>query len=82
MQCEEFIQIVIDEEPDRGWLYYCLGLINHRAKGDLKAARDDFARFVDGVDKVRFGRHVAIAAEWVREIDEHLQALQQRVVSV
>ena len=31
-QCEEFIQIVLEKKPDKSWLYFCLGLINLRAK--------------------------------------------------
>lgn len=73
-QCEEFIQGVIDREPHRQWLFYCLGLINHRAKGDLVAARADFQRFVDGVDPVRFARHVRIARDWIAEIDALIAA--------
>jgi hypothetical protein len=73
MQCEEFIQIVIDEEPDRPWLYYCLGLINYRAKGDLRAARADFATFIDRADRTTFARPIDIATEWVNEIDTRLR---------
>ena len=68
-QCEEFIQAIIEEEPDRTWLYYCLGLINHRAKGDPEAAIKDFRRFVDEVDNERFARHVRYARRWIDEIE-------------
>lgn len=69
MQCEEFIQIVLDEEPERKWLYFCLGILNHRAKGDLLRARKDFATFVAGVDPARFKAHIKIAQKWIGEID-------------
>lgn len=69
MQCEEFIQIVVDKEPERSWLYYCLGLINYRAKGDLEAARADFKRFVEGVDAARFKKQIEVAEVWIREIE-------------
>ena len=72
MQCEEFIQSVIDEEPHRKWLYYCLGLINHRAKGDLTAARSDFARFIGAADSAHHERQMQAAREWIREIDAAL----------
>jgi hypothetical protein len=72
MQCEEFIQRVIDDESGRPWLYFCLGLINHRAKRDLRAARNDFARFVESVDATRFRRHIEIVNEWIHEIDARL----------
>ena len=47
-QCEEFIQAIIEREPEKRWLYFCLGLINHRVKGDLMAAKLDYQHFLDG----------------------------------
>ena len=58
-QCEEFIMIVLEEEADRPWLYYCLGLINYRAKHDLEVARNDFQRFVQLVDPERFRKDIS-----------------------
>lgn len=71
-QCEEFIQTVLDQEPERAWLFFCLGLINHRAKGDLAAARADFQRFVDNADPDRFQKQIGIARTWIGEIDRLL----------
>lgn len=68
IQCEEFIQIVIDEEPHRYWLYYCLGLINYKAKNDREAALRDLRRFVESADPSRFRREVQIAKKWMEEI--------------
>ena len=45
IQCEEFLQIVLEEEPDKEHLYFCLGLINYSAKRDYTAAARDFDRF-------------------------------------
>lgn len=73
-QCEEFIQGVLDAEPDRKWLYYCLGLLNHRVKRDLEAARCDFQSFVAGVDAARFRKHIPIANKWIEEISALLGA--------
>jgi tetratricopeptide (TPR) repeat protein len=71
-QTEEFIQIVIDEEPDKPWLYFCLGLLNRRAKGDIALARRDFVNFLEKVDRERFAKHVAIVERWVSELDTAL----------
>lgn len=73
-QCEEFIQLVLDEEPDRVWLHYCLGLINYRAKEDFEAARADFQRFIDTADPVRFARDIEYARKWLAKIDARLAA--------
>ena len=70
IQCEEFIQNIIDKEPHRKWLYFCIGLINYKAKGDLEAALRDFKRFVDSVDPTRFPRHIKVASRWIEEITE------------
>ena len=71
-QCEEFIQGIVEEEPERQWLYYCLGLINYRGKDDPVAALRDFRRFVDKVDGERFGEHVAYARRWIDEIERRM----------
>ena len=68
IQCEEFIQEILDEEPRRNWLYYCLGLINYKAKSDLEAALRDFGRFVDSADPSVFRREVHIVKKWMKEI--------------
>lgn len=68
IQCEEFIHGVLEAEPERYWLYYSLGLINHRAKRDLAAAVMDFNKFVTMADSARFKKQIAAARKWVSEI--------------
>jgi hypothetical protein len=68
-QTEEFIQIVLDEAPERYWLFYCLGLINYRAKHDNEAAKTDFMRFLDRADPDRFPKAVESARKWLRELE-------------
>lgn len=46
LQSEEFINIVVDEEPAMGHLRFCTGLINYNAKQDYDAARRDFQQFL------------------------------------
>jgi tetratricopeptide (TPR) repeat protein len=45
VQSEEFIQEIIEEEPHRKDLYFCLGLINYYAKEDYRQAKRDFEIF-------------------------------------
>jgi tetratricopeptide (TPR) repeat protein len=45
-QVEEFIQIILDEEPERIGLHFALGLIAFEGKADYLAAREDFRRFI------------------------------------
>lgn len=67
-QCEEFIQIVIDEEPDRYWLYFCLGLLNRNVKLDYIAARRDLELFLASADEGRFPSQVAAAKLWLSQM--------------
>jgi hypothetical protein len=69
VQCEEFIQIVLDREPDRYWLYFCLALINYRAKRDLAAARTDLQMFLERASASAYPIQVKAAQRWLEEID-------------
>jgi len=51
---EDFIHWVIESEPDKVQLYYCLGLINMRGKGDRIKALSDFEYFLNKVKKSQF----------------------------
>lgn len=67
-QCEEFIQIALENNPDKPWLYFCLGLINYRAKEDLISARRDFESFLTKVDTEKYPRQSKVAKEWLNEM--------------
>lgn len=69
VQVEEFIQIVIDEEPQRTDLHYCLGLINYRLKFDLDAARSDFSKFLIGTRREDYPRQHEAVLKWLNEIE-------------
>ena len=69
LQVEEFIQIVIDEEPERKDLYYCLGLVNYRSKRDLDVATRDFQKFLDSTEEPEYPRQHKTARKWLGEIE-------------
>ncbi|MBA4107274.1 MAG: hypothetical protein C0485_16130 [Pirellula sp.] len=69
IQVEEFIQIVIDEEPQRTDLYFCVGLINYRLKFDLNAARSDFSKFLNGTRREDHPRQHEAVLKWMNEIE-------------
>lgn len=71
-QSEEFIHIVLEEEPHRPWLYFCLGLINQRAKADFKAAEMDFNEFIERADKNKYAPQIRIAEQCVKEIQSNV----------
>jgi len=45
LEVETFIKDVLDQEPSKIQLWYCLGMINFFSKGDLRLAKEDFQRF-------------------------------------
>ena len=67
VQSEEFIAIVLAEEPDRVQLHFCLGLINFYAKADYMAAERDFKQFLTMVKNDDFPREVAAAQQLISE---------------
>lgn len=69
-QCEEFINIVLEQEPQRAWLYFSLGLINFKAKVDLTSAANDFQKFLDKTEGSEFAKHHRIVKGWILQIEE------------
>jgi hypothetical protein len=73
IQTEEFIQIVLEEEPDKEHLHFCLALINYNAKRDFKAASRDFDRFL--------ASQAAEKSPWAKRLSEELRAKCTRLLA-
>lgn len=71
IQCEEFINIVLNEEPEKTHLYYCLGLINWKAKGDLESAAADFRKFLECTSEKKYPRQHKLAKRWIDSNFQH-----------
>lgn len=69
VQSEEFIHIVLDEEPEQSQLHFCLGMINEHAKRDLNSARRDYERFLATTDPERYPKEHEVVRKWVHKID-------------
>jgi hypothetical protein len=67
VQCEEFIQIVIAQEPDRIQLHFCSGLINFHAKEDYIAAERDFDLFLASSKSQSFPKLVREASDLINK---------------
>ena len=67
IQCEEFIQSVLAQEPACVQLHYCSGLINFHAKHDFAAAERDFNLFLKSPKNDLFLRQVKSASELISE---------------
>lgn len=63
IQCEEFIQGVLETNPDKIQLHFCSGLINYYAKKDITGAIRDFNTFLELANPEQFKKHQARAQE-------------------
>ncbi len=74
IQSEEFMQIVLTEEPDKVQLNFCIGLINYNHKKDFLAAERDFTAFLhwDRIQEFPFAKDLAEGL--VSRCREHLIA--------
>jgi len=64
---EKFICWVLEQEPDKNQLYYCLGFFNWQLKGDCEQAMSDFATFVEASEN-SFTAERKLALRWIEEI--------------
>jgi len=72
-EVEEFIQWVLQIEPDKVQLYYCLGLINLKMKHDLELALTDFRRFLEASEGMaNFARARSEASQYIEQIEARL----------
>ena len=80
VQCEEFINLILKEEPDRIQLHYCLGLINFHAKQDFLAAEKDFGQFLAKLKTSQFHRQALSAQQLLKDCKtkqlENIEALK------
>jgi hypothetical protein len=62
VQSEEFINIIISEEPDKLYLRFCTGLINYNAKRDFASAKADFEQFlgIEDIDSFPWARDLTL----------------------
>lgn len=67
-EVEEFITWVLDTEPDKTQLYFCLGLINYYAKEDIRQAEIDFNKFIEFGDKNIYQEEINIAEDHLSKI--------------
>ncbi len=69
-QVEEFISWVLEQESDMYQLYYCLGFINWKLKGDNDQAIEDFKKFLSKChDDDKFLREQEMVQKWLSEIE-------------
>lgn len=67
-EVEEFMCWLIEDEPSKKHLYYCLGLFNWKIKGDTVQAQEDFRRFIQLSKPQDFTKEKELAALWINEL--------------
>lgn len=71
LQVETFIADVLQAEPDKVQLWYCLGMINYLYKADLDSGRKDFLEFLRlAPESGNFAKSVEFAKSYVAQIDQ------------
>lgn len=69
LDVEVFISDVLESEPDKIQLWYCLGMINYFYKKDFASARRDFSRFIEEASRQdKFSVSVQYARRYLQEI--------------
>ncbi|MBY0545202.1 MAG: hypothetical protein K2Q14_06625 [Gammaproteobacteria bacterium] len=69
LDVEIFIQNVIDKEPDKVELWYCLGIINLKFKDDKELMKENFNKFIGFPDNIKkYPKQVAYSKKCIQEI--------------
>lgn len=69
VEVEEFIHWVVQEEPGRVQLHFCLGVINYLGKGDSQQARTDFEAFLRTSTNGDFVKERGIAQSYLEKLN-------------
>ena len=75
LEVEEFICWVLEQEPAKVQLHFCLGLINLRGKGDKARALQDFERFLQVAPRAQFSTEIGLAEVYIGNIQEQLNRM-------
>lgn len=76
-QIEGFISNILEIEPDKVQLYFCLGYINWKIKGDNIRAIKDYSQFIELADNTTFCEQLHFARKWVEEIKETINYIPE-----
>lgn len=65
---EEFMFWLIEKEPERYQLHYCLGYINWKVRGDEIRGLKEFETFLSLGNNQEYGKERELARNWISEI--------------
>jgi hypothetical protein len=72
LQTEEFLREVLEREPDKLQLYYCLGLIYYFYRHDLVLAKEAFRDFKVKAQNTQFAKWITYVDKYLSEIDRSI----------
>jgi hypothetical protein len=67
LQIEEFIYWMLDEEPQKYQLHYCLGYISWKIKADHKQAIKEFQNFLSKGNDQEYTQERDLVRQWMRQ---------------
>jgi len=79
-EIEEFIFWIVNNEPGKYQLYYCLGFYNWKVKGDFSKAIEDFENFLVHAKNDEFQREQKLTYNWIGQIKIDKQNSEQRTI--
>jgi tetratricopeptide (TPR) repeat protein len=72
-EVEDFICWVLEKEPEKYQLYFCLGFINKQIKEDKIQALNDFEKFLRLAKIDQFIKEQELAKQWIRELESEIK---------
>lgn len=73
LDIEDFICWILEKEPEKVQLHFCLGLLNFFSKGDNARALQDFERFLEVTSPDQFCEERRRAEAYIQNIHGHLE---------
>ncbi len=72
---EDFILHVVENEPDKYQLFFCLGFFNRHVKGDSHQAINDLEKFLRSGDTSKFAKERELASTWLVELKREVSSV-------
>jgi len=70
LQSEEFMLEILNDEPEKYQLYFCLGYLNFHIKKDFASAARDFELFINSDNTEEYRKQKDLAQKYLHEISQ------------
>lgn len=70
-QVEDFLVYILSVEPEKYQLYFSLGYINWKIKGDNIKAKEDYQSFLSQVEAGNYIQEAELAKKWINEMSDN-----------